>query len=140
MSYFCFDTNKNLISEHKENMTMNETPRNVENKKRDHRGELNPHFGHIMSQESRDKISATQKNRYEMINKLVRRGMHQMTEEKVKEIILNNVISEDRVREMIDESAITKEQIAEICSRALNAYLEKKATIVNNQRPMNINL
>ena len=46
MSYFCMDT-KNLISEDNENISMNDTPSNVEKKKRDHRGELNPHFGHI---------------------------------------------------------------------------------------------
>lgn len=113
MSYFCIDTNK--ISEGKENKTMNETPSNVEKKKRDHRNERNPHFGHIMSQESRDKISTTQKNRYEMINKLVRRGMHQMTEERVKEI----------------------------CGQVIDDYFKRNLIEVkqnNNNKPMNINL
>lgn len=108
MSYFC------IISEDKENKAMSETPSNVEKKKRDHRGELNPHFGHIMSQESRDKISNTQRNRYEMINKLVRRGMHQMTEERVKEI----------------------------CGEVIDEYFQKNVIEVkqNNKKPMNINL
>lgn len=112
MSYFCIDSNK--ISEGKENKTMNETPSNIE-KKRDHRGELNPHFGHIMTQESKDKISATQKNRYEMINKLVRRGMHQMTEQRVKEI----------------------------CGQVIDDYFKRNLIEVkqnNNKKPMNINL
>ena len=112
MSYFCMDTN--IISEGKENKAMNETPSNVEKKKRDHRNERNPHFGHIMSQESRDKISNTQRNRYEMINKLVRRGMHQMTEERVKEI----------------------------CGEVIDEYFQKNVIEVkqNNKKPMNINL
>lgn len=108
MSYFC------IISEGKENMTMNDTPNTIEKKKRDHRNERNPHFGHIMSQESRDKISNTQRNRYEMINKLVRRGMHQMTEERVKEI----------------------------CGEVIDEYFQKNVIEVkqNNKKPMNINL
>jgi hypothetical protein len=111
MSYFCIE---NIISEDKENKAMNETPSNVEKKKRDHRNERNPHFGHIMSQESRDKISNTQRNRYEMINKLVRRGMHQMTEERVKEI----------------------------CGEVIDEYFQKNVIEVkqNNKKPMNINL
>lgn len=112
MSYFCIE---NIISEDKENKAMNETPSNVEKKKRDHRNERNPHFGHIMSQESRDKISNTQRNRYEMINKLVRRGMHQMTEERVKEI----------------------------CGQVIDDYFKKNLIEVkqnNNNKPMNINL
>lgn len=108
MSYFC------IISEDKENITMNETPNNIEKKKRDHRGERNPHFGHIMTKQSRDKISNTQRNRYEMINKLVRRGMHQMTEERVKEI----------------------------CGEVIDEYFQKNVIEVkqNNKKPMNINL
>lgn len=109
MSYFCIE---NIISEDKENKGMNET---IEKKKRDHRGELNPHWGHVMTQESKDKISATQKNRYEMINKLVRRGMHQMTEERVKQI----------------------------CGEVIDEYFQKNLIEVkqnNNKKPMNINL
>lgn len=113
MSYFCIDTN--IINEDKENKAMSETPSNVEKKKRDHRGELNPHWGHVMTQESRDKISATQKNRYEMINKLVRRGMHQMTEERVKQI----------------------------CGEVIDEYFKRNLIEVrqnNSNKPMNINL
>ena len=109
MSYFCIE---NIISEDKENKGMTET---IEKKKRDHRGELNPHWGHVMTQESKDKISATQKNRYEMINKLVRRGMHQMTEERVKQI----------------------------CGEVIDEYFQKNLIEVkqnNNKKPMNINL
>ena len=111
MSYFCIDDN--YISEGKENMKMSEIPNNTEKKKRDHRGELNPHWGHVMTQESKDKISTTQKNRYEMINKLVRRGMHQMTEERVKEI----------------------------CGEVIDDYFKRNLIEVKqNKKPMNINL
>ena len=46
---------------------MNDAPNNIEKKKRDHRNERNPHYGHIMSQESRDRISKSQSERYDMI-------------------------------------------------------------------------
>ena len=112
MSYFCI--NDNYMSEDKENKTMNETPSNVEKKKRDHRGELNPHWGHIMTQESRDKISSTQKQRYEMIQKLVRKGMAQP-------------IDEERVRQICDE----------VCDNYFKRIIMENQ---NNNKPMNINL
>ena len=34
-------------------------------KVRDHRGERNPHFGHIMKQESREAIANKQRQRYD---------------------------------------------------------------------------
>ena len=112
MSYFCIDTN--IISEEKENKGMNETPNNIEKKKRDHRGELNPHFGHIQSQESRDKISNTQKQRYEMISKLVRKGM-------------SNPLTEQRVKE--------------ICNQVIDDYFKRNLLEVkDNKKPTNINL
>lgn len=112
MSYFCIE---NIISEDKENKAMNETPSNVEKKKRDHRNERNPHFGHIMSQESRDKISNTQKQRYEMISKLVRKGMAQ---------------------------PIDEERVKEICGQVIDDYFKRNIIEVkqNNKKPMNINL
>ena len=114
MSYFCIDDN--YISEGKENMTMNDTPSNVEKKKRDHRGELNPHWGHVMTQESRDRISKSQSERYDMIRKLVKKGMqHQMTEQRVKEI----------------------------CGEVIDDYFKRNVNEVkqnNNKKPMNINL
>ena len=113
MSYFCIDTN--IISEGKENKAMNETPSNVEKKKRDHRNERNPHFGHIQTKESRDKISNTQKQRYEMISKLVRKGMAQ---------------------------PIDEERVKEICGQVIDDYFKRNIIEVkqNNKKPMNINL
>lgn len=113
MSYFCIE---NITSEDKENKRMNDTPSNFEKKKRDHRGELNPHFGHIQSRESRDKISNTQKQRYEMISKLVRKGMAQ---------------------------PIDEERVKQICSEAIEDYFKRNLIEVkqnNSNRPMNINL
>lgn len=114
MSYFCMDT-KNLISEDNENISMNDTPSNIEKKKRDHRGELNPHFGHIQTKQSRDKISKTQKQRYEMISKLVRKGM---------------------------SNPLTEERVKQICSEAIEDYLKHNLIEIKekNKKPMNINL
>lgn len=111
MSYFCIE---NIISEDKENMTTNETPNNIEKRKRDHRGELNPHFGHIMSQESRDKIASKQRQRYEMIAKLVRKGMAQ---------------------------PIDEERVKQICGEVIEDYFKRNLIEVKqNKKPMNINL
>lgn len=114
MSYFCIDTN--IISEEKENKGMNETPNNIEKKKRDHRGELNPHWGHVMTKESKDKISNTQKQRYEMISKLVRKGMVQ---------------------------PIDEQRVKEICGQVIEDYFKRNLIEVrqnNSNKPMNINL
>ena len=56
-------------------------------KKRDHRGQNNPHFGHIMKPESRDAIANSQKARYDYYRKAIA-----------------NVMTEDRVREIITET------------------------------------
>ena len=56
-------------------------------KKRDHRGEKNPHFGHVMKPESRDAIAKSQKARYAYYKKA-----------------RANVMTEDRVREIITET------------------------------------
>jgi len=112
MSYFCIDTN--IISEEKENKGMKETPNNIEKRKRDHRGERNPHFGHIMTKQSRDKISNTQKQRYEMISKLVRKGMAQ---------------------------PIDEERVKEICGQVIDDYFKRNLLEVkDNKKPMNINI
>lgn len=103
-----------MTKEEKENITMEPSPTETPKKKRDHRGELNPHFGHIMTQESRDRISKSQSERYDMIRKLVKKGMQQP-------------ITEDRVKE--------------ICCEAIENYLKKNLIeIRTNKRPTNINL
>ena len=116
MSYFCInDNNQKMTKEEKENISMEPIPEKAPKKKRDHRGELNPHFGHIMTQESRDRISKSQSERYDMIRKLVKKGMQQpMTEDRVKQI----------------------------CKETIEKYFKKNLLEVrnNNKRPTNINL
>lgn len=56
-------------------------------KKRDHRGEKNPHFGHVMQQSSRDAIANSQRARYDYYRKAAA-----------------NIVTEDRVREIITET------------------------------------
>jgi hypothetical protein len=56
-------------------------------KMRDHRGEKNPHFGHVMQQSSRDAIAASQRARYDYYRKAAA-----------------NIVTEDRVREIITET------------------------------------
>ena len=93
---------------------MNEAPKDTVKKKRDHRGERNPHFGHIQTQESKDRISKSQSERYEMIRKLVRKGMAQP----------------------LDEA-----RVKEICKEAIDDYLkENLIEVKNNKKPTNINL
>ena len=103
-----------MINEEKENIAMEPVQMETPKKKRDHRGERNPHFGHIMTQESRDRISRSQSERYNMIRKLVKKGMQQpMTEDRVKQI----------------------------CNEAIEDYLKKNLIEVkNNKKPMNISL
>ena len=73
---------------------------------RDHRGERNPHFGHIMKQESREAIANKQRQRYEML----------------RQIVDNKTVTEARVREIIKET--------------INEYLAKNSTdLKNNNRP-----
>ena len=116
MSYFYAEpTNQEMINEDSENMTINSIPNNTEKKKRDHRGEKNPHFGHIMTQESKDRISKSQSERYEMIRKLVRKGMAQP-------------MNEDRVRQICDE----------VCDNYFKRIIMENQN--NNNKPMNINL
>lgn len=58
-----------------------------EKKARDHRGQKNPHFGHVMQQSSRDAIAASQRARYDYYRKAAA-----------------NIVTEDRVREIITET------------------------------------
>ena len=120
MSYFTLgeNNNKEEIKQDMGNISNGDTPIK---KKRviDHRGELNPHFGHIQTPESRKKISEKQKARYDMINKLVRKGMQKpLTEERVQEIV------DDSIRRFIKENCILINEIKDID---------------NNDKPININ-
>lgn len=57
-------------------------------KVRDHRGERNPHFGHVMKPTSRDAIARSQKARYDYYKKA---AASIMTEDRVREIIKETV-------------------------------------------------
>lgn len=75
MSYFVID---------EEQMTTQDQVKKV----RDHRGEKNPHFGHIMKPASKDAIARSQRARFDYYKHAV---ANMMTEERVKEIIIETV-------------------------------------------------
>jgi hypothetical protein len=79
-------------------------------KVRDHRGEKNPHFGHVMKPESREAIANKQRQRYELL----------------RQIVDKKTVSEERVREIIKET--------------VQDYLSRNAVQTNNNRPNNIPL
>ena len=56
-------------------------------KVRDHRGEKNPHYGHVMKPASKDAIARSQKARYDYYKKAAA-----------------SIVTEDRVREIIKET------------------------------------
>ena len=80
------------------------------NKVRDHKGEKNPHFGHVMKPESREAIANKQRQRYELL----------------RQIVDKKTVSEERVREIIKET--------------VQDYLSRNAVQTNNNRPTNIPL
>ena len=57
-------------------------------KVRDHKGEKNPHFGHVMKPESRNAIANSQKTRFAYYKKA---AANVMTEQRVKEIIAETI-------------------------------------------------
>ena len=63
------------------------TPEQVK-KVRDHKGEKNPHYGHIMQPASKDAIARSQKARYDYYRHAV---ANMMTEDRVREIIKETV-------------------------------------------------
>ena len=58
-------------------------------KVRDHKGEKNPHFGHVMKPESREAIANKQRQRYELLRHIV--DMKTVSEERVREIVKETV-------------------------------------------------
>jgi hypothetical protein len=60
----------------------------VPEKKRDHKGQNNPHFGHIMQPASREAISKTQKAWYDYYRKAIE---NMLTEERVRDIIKETI-------------------------------------------------
>ena len=60
-------------------------------KKRDHRSKLNPHFGCIMSDASRDAIASKQRLRYDLIRSALEQSRNSVSEERVREIIKETI-------------------------------------------------
>ena len=103
MSYFPIDTNK--INEDIDMIqNTNEIPKKNTSKAR----HTQPH-----TPEAKKRIAETQRERYRMIEALIKKAKQKpMTEDRVKEI----------------------------CHEVLNEYLNRNAKPMNNNRPMNINL
>ena len=80
------------------------------NKVRDHRGEKNPHFGHVMKPESREAIANKQRQRYELL----------------RQIVNKKTVSEERVREIVKET--------------VQDYLAKFTKPINNSQRIDIRL
>ena len=72
-------------------------------KKRDHRKEKNPHFGCVMSDDSKKRISDQQSLRYSAI----------------RQLLTQKPLTEDRVREIIKET--------------IDNYLTKNVELKNNK-------
>ena len=101
MSYFSIDADKMINEEKNMQQMTHEKPI----KKAPHSVPHTP--------EARKKIADTQRERYRMIEALIKKAKQkQLTEERVKEI----------------------------CHEVLNEYLNRNAKPMNNNRPMNINL
>ena len=101
MSYFPIDAD-NMINEEK---NMQQMTHEKQMKKAPHSVPHTP--------EARKKIADTQRERYRMIEALIKKAKQKP-------------LSEERVRE--------------ICNEVLNEYLNRNAKPMNNNRPMNINL
>lgn len=67
----------------------------VPEKKRDHKGQNNPHFGHIMQPASREAISKTQKARYDLLRQAVERATD---DNRIRQVV------REELRKLINES------------------------------------
>jgi hypothetical protein len=67
----------------------------VPEKKRDHKGQNNPHFGHIMQPASREAISKTQKVRYDLLRQAVERATD---DNRIRQVV------REELRKLINES------------------------------------
>ena len=101
MSYFLIDTN-NVINEEK---NMQQMTHEKQIKKAPH---AVPH-----TPEARKKIADTQRERYRMIEDLIKKAK---------------------------QKPITEERVKEICHKVINEHLNRNTKPMNNNRPMNINL
>ena len=64
-------------------------------KKRDHKGQNNPHYGHVMQPSSREAISKTQKARYDLLRQAVERATD---DNRIRQVV------REELRKLINES------------------------------------
>lgn len=67
----------------------------VPEKKRDHKGQNNPHSGHVMQPSSREAISKTQKARYDLLRQAVERATD---DNRIRQVV------REELRKLINES------------------------------------
>ena len=107
MSYSIID--ENMLTDNQEMINMK--GRNILKKKRNHQGELNPHYLHPHSEKAKAAISAKQRQRYEML------------------------------RQIVDKKTVSEERVRQIVKETLDEYLTKHAIpIENNNKPIDIRL
>lgn len=62
-------------------------------KNRDHKGEKNPHYGHIMKPASREAIASKQRLRFDLMRSALEQSKNSVSEDKVREIIKETIDS-----------------------------------------------
>ena len=60
-------------------------------KKRDHRSERNPHFGHVMTQDSRNAIASKQRLRFELLRSALEQSKNSVSEERVRQVVQEEI-------------------------------------------------
>ena len=60
-------------------------------KKRDHRSERNPHFGHVMTQDSRNAIASKQRLRFDLIRSALEQSKNSVSEESVRQVVQEEI-------------------------------------------------
>jgi hypothetical protein len=60
-------------------------------KKRDHRSERNPHFGHVMTQDSRNAIASKQRLRFDLIRSALEQSKNSVSEERVRQVVQEEI-------------------------------------------------
>ncbi len=60
-------------------------------KKRDHRSERNPHFGHVMTQDSRNAIASKQRLRLELLRSALEQSKNSVSEEHVRQVVQEEI-------------------------------------------------
>ena len=60
-------------------------------RKRDHRSERNPHFGHVMTQDSRNAIASKQRLRFDLIRSALEQSKNSVSEERVRQVVQEEI-------------------------------------------------